>query len=176
VKTKLFVGISISKRLKIKIDNWVGSKLSSLKVRIIPSKNLHITLIPPWYEKNLNEAVQKMNKIKGKIDSFELKFEKITYGPKESMPRLIWLEGKGNESLTELQKKLECILKKITKRKLLPHVTIARFRYKDFLSFPLQKLEKKIKWKQKVGSIYLYESTALSSGSVYKVLKRINLN
>lgn len=171
---RVFVGIPASKELKLKIRKWTDKNLKELKVRIIPSKNLHITLIPPWNEENIDDVSRKLEEVKKNFIPFEIGFEKIFFGPSKKRPRLIWLEGKPNKKLFILKKELEKILdKKSEKRPSLPHITIARFKPRDFRQFPIKQLDEEINWRYRVVSFCLYKSKTLPSGAVYKILKKV---
>jgi 2'-5' RNA ligase len=172
---RVFVGIPGSKELKFRVNEWSDKKLKNIKVRIIPSKNLHITLVPPWNEENIDELAKKIEEVKEKFISFEIEFEKISFGPSKKRPRLIWLEGKPNNNFVLLKKGLEEKLNIRGDRKpFLPHITIARFRPRDFRQFPIKQLNEKVDWQEKVENFCLYESKTLPTGAVYKILKRVD--
>lgn len=172
-KKRLFVAIPISENLKKEIINF-QRKFSKLNVRWLYGKNLHITLIPPWYEENVENiktALKKIKESKNKIVSIKLLFEKVAFGPDPRAPRLIWAEGQTPQSIIILKKELEQILlKEPENRPFRLHMTLARFRQEDFPKFPIKELNEKISWEEDVASIVLMESHLSPRGADYEIL------
>lgn len=172
---RIFIAIKISPEIQEKTDNW-KARFTSLPVRWIHRDNLHITLIPPWEEKNIPEIINMAEKIKGRILPFDIEFNKITYGPDINKPRLIWAEGDAVKSLVHLNKEIAKLLgAKQSVRDFKLHLTLARFRPEDYIDFQVKKLNEKIDWKEKVDSVCIMESLTKSGGADYKVLKNISL-
>jgi len=166
---RIFIGIAISDNLQKEILEWQKSR-PDLKVRWLKPKNLHITLVPPWFEKNVDRIKEKISLLK-KFKPFIIKFNKISLGPSPKHPKLIWFEGESkefNNLKIELEKYFEN--KDIHPPKL--HVTIARFKISDFLKFPKKELSEKIDWEEEVENITLFESLG---NSEYKALYDIIL-
>jgi len=65
--------------------------------------------------------------------------------------------------------------RKSEKRPFLTHLTIARFKKKDFASFPTRDLHNKVFWEEKVNSFLLMESRLKRSGAEYEKLAEIPL-
>jgi 2'-5' RNA ligase len=127
------------------------------KVRWLDGKNLHITLVPPWYEEDLEKAKEQLKKTVVSFHPCTLLFHHVTFGPDHRRPRLVWAVGKPVSGMK------------------LPHLTLARFREKDFASFPFKTLDEKISWRENVDSIMLMESRLFSSGADYTIIARMNL-
>jgi len=108
MKHRLFIALPIHLEAKEKIVLWQKSH-TDLPVRWIAPRNLHITLIPPWYTEDIPEVHKKLLTFP-KICSLTLWFYKITVGPNNHSPRLIWIEGKRNNQLNVLKHQLEMIL------------------------------------------------------------------
>jgi len=179
MKKRIFIGIRISEKLQAEVLEWQKSR-SDLKVRWLKPKNLHITLVPPWLEKNVDRIQEKISLLKGKFKPFIIKFDKISLGssPKHpraiihrASPRLIWLEGESKE-FNNLKIKLEKYFGNKDIRPPKSHVTIARFKVSDFLKFPKKELSEKIDWKEEAENITLFESLG---NSEYKALYGITL-
>ncbi len=173
---RIFIAIKISLEIQKKADEWKAG-LRALPVRWIPEENLHITLIPPWEEENIEEIISKAEKIRGKINPFAIEFQKITYGPNSNNPRLIWACGDAVKNLVRLKNEIAKLLgAEQSNREFKPHLTLARFRPENYFNFPIKNLNEHISWKEKVGSICLMESILKSEGAEYKILKTIKLN
>lgn len=174
---RIFIAIPISEKLRQKALEWKNSQdgLLNFPIRWIGGKNLHLTLVPPWRENDIEAAKQKLDSAVGS-GALEIEFVKISYGPNLKHRRLIWAEGKPSEKLEELRIHLENIFKvKSENRPWLPHLTVARFNRDDFGRFPVKNLDEKISWKEKIDSVAIMESKLSPSGAEYEILYKINL-
>ncbi len=168
MKRRIFVAVGISKNLRDDVLSWEKS-FSSLPVRWLEGKNLHITLVPPWYEEDIESVVRKLDTVKG--EQFDMEFSHVTYAPNEREPRLIWAEGQAPERLIDFNGKLTALLSQ--KEETHPfrlHLTLARFRSENFSSFPVKELNEKVFWRDKVNSFVLMESLLSPKGADYNVL------
>lgn len=171
-KKRVFIGIPIPLQLLKKISLWTDKNLDGYKLRKISGKNLHITLVPPWYVNNVDSVVEKLQAIKGKTRLFNLKFNEVSFGPDPKRPRLVWASGSRPDAILKLKKHLETMLnKKTEKREFKLHLTLARFRYEDYRNFPNKSLRSNVNWEMEVDNFCLYESILLRTGAEYKVLK-----
>lgn len=170
----MFVGIPIEEKLAKQILNWVDIKLEGFPIRKISKDNLHVTLIPPWYEENINKVIEKLEL--PKIKAFHFQFDSVSFGPNPRNPRLVWATGEFPQEISELTKILSKSLQKIPERRdYLLHLTIARFKPRDFGRFKIKNLDEKVMWRQKVDRICLYESKLQRGGAVYTNLKTMKL-
>ena len=178
MKKRIFLGIKIGAKLYPPILRWRKKYPGKLSVRWIKEENLHITLLPPWYEEssNIKNQILKIEKIIPKINPFLLKFNYVGYGPENKRPRLIWAEGESPKEIMKLKNGLEkIILIKPQSRDFKLHLTLARFRPKDFKKFSINKINDKVFWEQIVDSFCLFESRLSPKGAEYKILKKFNL-
>ncbi len=138
--------------------------------------NIHITLIPPWREKDIEKVKQLLRLSIKNYHPFKAEFNRISFGPNAKKPRLIWIEGKESKAMLSLKENLEKVLKKKKeKRDFKPHITIARFKEKDYFGFRIKEINGKVSWIENIEAIYLYESKTLPSGAEYKILGKIKL-
>lgn len=181
MRLRVFVGLPVSGRLQTEILNW-EKKFSNLPVRWLQGKNLHITLVPPWYEEDLEKVKNSLQVVVGS-GAFEMEFYKVSFGPNPRQPRLIWAEGETPKELLDLQEKLyrdpklqmHANLRK-EKRPLKLHLTLARFRPETFSSFPIKELDEKVDWRDKVDRVVLFESILSRGGADYEVISETPLN
>lgn len=163
---RVFIGIKANQELQEKIFNWQEVR-KDLSVRFIKPENLHITLIPPWYEKKINHLVNYLNSFITTLSPFELTFNRILFAPSDR-PRLIWTEGIYSPPMKKLRSELEKHLKtRKERRQLIPHITIARFKNGDFSSLKNNLETEEIKWFMKVSIITLFESRLGPKGADY---------
>lgn len=172
-KKRIFIGIPISEELQEKILSWEKPFLK-IPARWMPGEKLYITLVPSWYEDNVEAIKDKLRTIEGTITPFSFELENVMYGPHSQKPRLIWAKGKTPKELLELTTKLYILLeRKEPSRPFRLHLTLARFRPNHFSSFPIKKLDEKIHWKGNAASINLIESLLLPGGAKYNVLLKV---
>jgi len=174
-KKRVFIALKTSIALRKQITVWRNSH-QNLPIRWLSAKNLHCTLVSPWYSTNPSKTIKKLISLAGLPSAFTLNFETIEFGPKPGNFRLIWARGERPVKLILLKDKIERALnKKTEKRSFKLHLTLARFQTKDFPSFPVKKLSEKISWQEKINSFFLLESHLSSQGAVYKTLVEIKL-
>jgi len=176
LKRRIFVAILISPKLQKEIITWENQWQSAsrkMPVRWLAEKNLHLTLIPPWYEDDIDQITKILKTFSGKTVPYEIKFDKVTFGPDPSIPRLIWAEGKTPPEIINLKSQLEKILlKQPEKRPFLLHLTLARFRPEMFSIFPIKKLDESVSWNDNINSFALMESHLSPKGAEYSILEK----
>lgn len=174
----------LSERLQGEIESW-RAKYGHLPVRWLVGKNLHITLVPPWYEEDIQGVIDKLNRAGEGFAPFDVLFEKVEFGPDPRQPRLIWAEGEAPKELIELRQRVEDALMqepaallggpRREKRPFRLHLTLARFRPETFSSFPVKKLEEEISWRDRVNSFVLMEAHLSREGADYEILEEFPL-
>jgi len=179
---RIFISLPISDDLREKIFLWREDFLrknsnlkDSFKIRWLEGKNLHITIIPPWYEKDTLKIENRISQVIKEFKPFGVVFEKIELGPSPFSLRLIWLSGNVPKEILDLKKRLEDALDiKPERRPFKLHLTIARFNPNDFLSSGIKRVEEKIFWQEKISSLLIMESHLLKSGADYEILKKFD--
>lgn len=167
---RVFVGIKATGEIQKQIIDW-QEKHKDLPVRFIESRNLHLTLVPPWYENNIKKLVKNLQKF-AFPKAFEVSFNEVSKGPL-SRPRLIWITGPQQGSFTKLQKDLARFLKKPKEKHSTPHITIARFKKHDALLIP--EVNEAIEFKFEFSEITLFESKLSPFGANYFPLEHLKL-
>jgi len=181
MKHRIFVTLGVSEKLKKAIFDWEESFRKEhpetwSQIRWLTPENLHITLVPPWYEDD--EGVEKTKELLHSVEkrSFSLDFRQISYGPNPKQPRLIWIEGQTSKDLIELKDNILSVLDRRPENRLFRlHLTIARFRPEKFGSFSPKRIEETLIFREESAAILLMESHLLRSGSEYVVLERFSI-
>ena len=177
MKKRVFVAIMASKSIQESVLAW-RKTYYDFPFRWIKTKNLHLTLFPPWEEKNPEAISKKLQFLTNQTHSFELNFNSIEYGPSLRKARLIWARGEDNLDLFKLQTNISDLLKDIQKtkdqKKFKPHLTIARFNSRDLKKLP--KIYTKIQWKQQIDSLALVESAQIERQTEYRILAKLTFN
>jgi len=177
---RVFVALGTTPELQEAVAAWAAAH-GTLPVRWLSGKNLHVTLVPPWYE-NDHGAVARQLQPLGRTKTFTVQFDRVSYGPSLREPRLIWAEGAALRELVELKRQIESLLgaclpagRRSETRPFRLHLTLARFRPEQFASFPVKHLDERVLWTEEVRSVLLMESHLSPSGADYKVLAEIPL-
>ncbi|OGH08297.1 MAG: 2'-5' RNA ligase [Candidatus Levybacteria bacterium RBG_16_35_6] len=162
---RLFIGIKVAEEIACRVLKW-QKDYKNLPLRFIKKDNLHLTLIPPYYEETEDNSIQKLNELK-KIGNISLVFNKIFVN---NMNKVIWIESSDPpKEMFQIQEDLLKLFKKPKeKRPYRVHMTIARF--KERLS--KKQIEKVINWKTEVNSIELFESKLRPKGANYRIITR----
>src|SRR3989344_2672736 len=172
MKHRVFVAIRVSQKLQEGVVKWTSAH-PRLPVRWIAPENLHVTLIPPWYEEAIERVEVEVANALQEAHPFPIEFETVSYGPTPKNPRLIWATGTTPQELTTLAKNLHKALKTPSEnRPFQLHLTIARFRSEIFSSIPLKKLDERVVWAQTVDAVELMESHLKPSGAQYETIAR----
>lgn len=172
---RIFIAIPISKKLQKEVKKY-REFYPDLKIRWLEGKNLHITLIPPWEEKNVEKVKAVLRPLENKFSQFEIEFKSVFFGPNQYNPRLIWATGKAPEQIVKLKKDLESALKMPSgKNEFLLHLTLSRFRPEDFRNFSVKKINDEINWQDTANEFVIMRSHLSRSGADYEILKRFKL-
>ena len=177
--------------LAINLPEGVTRKLSDFQkewfdfpVRLTRRENLHITLV---FIGNVDtEAVLDVCKITkesiSQEDVFEIKLNKICFGPLNNKPRMIWAIGENNENLSCLKNKLEDSFFNLNKnnianhRNFYPHITLARIKQKEWSNLENKPdIGKDISLSFSVDSVEVMESFLSRKGPEYTILESISL-
>jgi 2'-5' RNA ligase len=173
---RIFVAIPVSETLQRMVAEWVATpRFRVLPVRWLQGKNLHVTLVPPWHEVDVESPARALEKLKGTVPPFEILFTRVTYGPDPRRPRLIWAEGDTPPSLLVLKERAETVFRYAGERRPFRlHLTLARFRGENFSQFSIKRLDENVGWGGTVHSVVLMESRLKPGGADYEVLHSVN--
>lgn len=174
VKKRLFIALPVTGDIAEAINGFKYTH--NLPVRWTQESDLHITLVPPWYDTNekLKTKSEKLRTIKS--EKFEIHLKEIVFAPPKR-PRLIWATGETPQGLISLKNKLELVPGfKPEGRPFKIHITLARFREKQFATFPKKALHEKISWQFTADRFVLMESHLGREGAHYTTLEQFMLH
>lgn len=174
-KRRIFIGYQLSKALQYEIGRW-REKFFDLPVRWTPLEFLHVTLVPPWYEKDVDKIARLLRSMPQQIRQFSVTFETINLGPDSNRPRLIWARGEMPPELFSLRVQLSATLQRFDdRRSSMLHTTLARFTNEQFGQFSYKQFLEIVKWEEKITSFSLIESHLRRTGAVYETLAKIQI-
>lgn len=173
---RVFVAIGLPRQLQDSITAWAKT-YEELPVRWIAGKNLHITLVPPWQEDDVDAVRERLSTVLDRSSGpFRVHFSRVTFGPRPREPRLIWAVGDAPAPLIELRENVHAALEmQMEERPFRAHLTLARFRAEDLQRSPVKTLDEKIDWHLDADSFVLMESRLSRSGADYEILAEFKL-
>jgi RNA 2',3'-cyclic 3'-phosphodiesterase len=146
-----------------------------LPVRWVKGKNLHITLVPPWYEEDIDKVKEGLQRLK-KHTPFTVTFDRVTPGPDPKRPRLIWATGETTKAILDLHEHTESALGAHHDKPFRLHMTLARLKPEDLRALPAAQFSVDVRWTMPVRSVALMESLLSSAGAEYEVLDEITFS
>lgn len=185
MRHRLFIAINLPEDIKSKLLNF-REKWDFLPMRWTKKDSLHLTLIFIGYvtDEEMYEICQITRKVVQKFEPFFINFERILYGPPDRPGRMIWLEGKASQELSQIKKELENALISLEKlgsfrterRPFSLHITLARIKMEKWSRLPEKpKIEEDFKASVAVNSIEVMESELKKDGAEYTVLESVPL-
>ncbi len=182
---RCFIAICIDEKTK----NLLTAIQDKIKIkytnsRLIPPKNIHLTLhfIGNIKTSKIEEIKSSLYPVVEKIDAFDIKPAGLGAFPNLKTPKIIWIgidEGKDNTIF--LQKEIARELKKIKieteERKFYPHLTLARIESNNrgLLTTGFKKTEIPSFDNIHVAKIFIFKSILIHQKPIYEVLSDINL-
>ena len=172
---KIFLALKVPYELANEVYSW-KEKHANLPVKWISNKNLHITIIPPWVEENVDEAINKLVSLEGKTGLIRVVFDTVSFGPNRFSPRLVWATGEVPQKIYNLKNLiLETFSKTNNKNDSFTHLTLGRFTPEDLERFPTKRLHEEVFWSFTADSLVLLETKIGDGGPDYEVLKEVKL-
>lgn len=172
---RVFVALPISKGVQDAVYAW-RKQYRNLPVRWITPKNLHVTVVPPWEEDNIDAVLDVLRMAEGAAGQLALDFTLVRYGPTLKEPRLIWAEGEAPDQLFAAKHHIERALTRNPGEKPYRlHMTVARFDPARFPKFSVQDMKDTVSWTEEAKTFVLMESRQTPSGSDYTVLGEFRL-
>ena len=121
---RIFVGIKVAPELARQFA--LLAKRERVPFRYVPAGDIHLTLVPPWNEASIPDAVAKLRQAMEGLSCFSLIFERLCYGPEPRRPRMLWAECAPNAEIIALRSALLSAFGQESERPFRPHVTLAR--------------------------------------------------
>lgn len=166
--TRVFVALKMAPEIAGELAR-MARELERFPVRLIAPADIHLTLVPPWNEVSIPDAVGKLGRIADRFGDFTLEFRHVGYGPEPRRPRFLWAECAAGSGLARLRAELLLAFEQADERPFRPHVTLARLRGNGAVIARKYPVDRDIALTQRVGSVELMQSPAPGE-SGYKVL------
>lgn len=174
MKKRVFIAILLPEEIKKELIE-IQKKLRRLNVRWIKPENLHFTLaFIGWIEEDKIMKIKEIIKnIVQKYSLFFLRLIKITLGPSQKYPRMIWAVGEKEEMLERVWQELregfkESHIPVDERYPLKVHLTLARTRGRELFG---RIIDEKIDLSFQIKEVALMESLLGPEGAEYKILE-----
>jgi 2'-5' RNA ligase len=172
-QARVFIGVKVAPEIAQELARLARS-LERFSVRLVPTDDIHLTLVPPWNEASIPTAVEKLRAVTDRFGAFALMFRHLAYGPQPKRPHLLWAECAVADDVILLRAALLQSFGQSDDRPFRPHVTLARIRGNGSAIARRLPIDQELSFTQKVGSIELFQSPAPDE-SGYKVLASLGL-
>ena len=73
---RIFVGLKMASEIAGSLAG-LAERIESVPLRRVAENDIHLTLVPPWNETSIPDAVEKLRRA---LSGFELSFPKIIFG------------------------------------------------------------------------------------------------
>ena len=170
---RIFVALRIAPEIAQELAQH-GKELERFSVRLMPPADIHLTLVPPWNEVSISDAVAKLRRVAETCAAFALEFRHIGYGPEPRRPRFLWAECVGSDAVAKFRAALLRDFGQVDERPFRPHVTLARLRDKGRAIARKHPVDRHIALTQKIDSVELMQSPAPRAIG-HKVLASLSL-
>jgi 2'-5' RNA ligase len=124
---RVFVALKIASDIAQELVR-IARPLEQFSIRSIAPADIHLTLVPPWNEPTIQDAIERLRCVARAHSSFNLELRQVRYGPQPNHPRVLWVECESNDRLNMLHAALLRAFGQIENRSFLPHITLARLR------------------------------------------------
>lgn len=96
---RVFVGLKIPLEIASQLAKFAAA-LEAPSVRPVAPANIHLTLLPPWNETSIPDAIAKLGRVTSGFSAFQLIFQHVGYGPQPRRPRLLWADCAATDEIT----------------------------------------------------------------------------
>jgi 2'-5' RNA ligase len=170
---RIFVGLKVAPEIASELAG-LAVDLKKFAVRLVAAADIHLTLVPPWDEESISDALEKLRLVASRFCAFSLMFQRVGYGPQPRRPRLLWAECTASDEIVALRAALLEAYCQSDERPFRPHVTLARIRGNGFAIARKHPIDRELSLTQRVESIVLFQSPP-PGGSGYHILASVRL-
>ncbi len=170
---RVFVGLKIAADIADQLAA-LAAELRETPARLVAPSDIHLTLVPPWQEGAIEQAIERLRGVAGLFAPMSLKFEHLGYGPHPRRPRLLWADCAATEALAALRAALMLAFAQSDERPFRPHVTLARIRDAQPGLPRKHPIDRDLNFTQAVRTVELFQSPPPGTRG-YRVLASVEL-
>jgi 2'-5' RNA ligase len=154
---RVFVGLKMAPEIAAELAG-IARDLERDDVRRVAPDDIHLTLVPPWDEASLSDAIEKLRLVAERFGAFPLAIRHVRYGPQLRWPRLLWAECLAAEELVALRAALLDAFGQQDERPFRPHVTLARIRGNGREIARNHPIDRELSLTQRIETVELFQS------------------
>jgi len=154
---RIFVGLKVGSEIAQELAQLARS-VERFPTRFVPSEDIHLTLVPPWNETSIPDAIEKLRAALSASGPFMLTFTCLNYWPNRHRPRLLCAECLQTDELKRLQSALLNAFGQTEDGPFEPHVTLARMQRGGRTEAEKNQMDRKRSFVQSVDSVELFQS------------------
>jgi len=170
---RVFVGLKIPLEIASRLAKFAAA-LEAPSVRPVAPANIHLTLLPPWNETSIPDAIAKLGREASGFSAFQLIFQHVGYGPQPRRPRLLWADCAATDEITAFHAALLAAYGQMDDRPFQPHVTLARIRASGPAIARKNPIDQPLSLRQRVDTVELFQSPP-PGGIGYRILASLRL-
>ena len=170
---RVFIGLKVAPEIAGELARLAKS-IEQPSVRLIAPADIHLTLVPPWNEPSIPQAIERLRQVAAQFAAFWLTFEHVGYGPQKRRPRLLWVSCAAGDEITRLHAALSEAFGQRDERPFQPHVTIARIRQGGLAIAHRHPIDQPLALRQQVETVELFQSPP-PGDSGYRVFASMRL-
>lgn len=183
MQRRIFIAINLPENTKKKIKEY-EEKWPDLPIRWTKKENIHITLdfLGHLTDEDLFETCKIAKEVSLRHAPFSVNLNEITYGPPKKLPpRMVWIKGKENKDLSNLQNDIEKSLLSLgsENKSFSPHITLGRIKTWEWQKLEPEErpiVDEDINLNFEVTSIDIMESELKKEGPIYTILESCPLS
>lgn len=173
-RVRVFVGVKAAPGIARELAR-LAAGLENPPVRPVAPSDIHLTLVPPWDEASIPDAIERLRGVAGRFGAFGMTFEHVGYGPRPKRPRLLWADCAASDEIAALRAALLQAYGQTDERPFRPHVTLARLRGNGSAIARRHPIDRELSLTQRVESVELFQSPP-PGASGYRVLASMRLD
>jgi 2'-5' RNA ligase len=170
---RVFVGIKIAPEIAQELAQ-LARGLERFPTRFVPTEDIHLTLVPPWNETCIPEAIERLREALSGLDAFTLTFTRLRYWPNRHRPRLLCAECVATDEIKALQSALLNAFGQMEDKPFQPHVTLARMQRGGRAAAGTSEMDHDLSLDQSINSVELFQSRT-HEGKGYQILASLPL-
>jgi 2'-5' RNA ligase len=170
---RIFVGLKVAPEIAEELAQ-LSRCLERFPTRFVASEDIHLTLLPPWNEASIPDAIEKLRAALSGLEGFTLTFTRLRYWPNRHQPRLLCAECMPTDEIKALQQALLNAFGQTEDKPFQPHVTLARMQRGARAAGGKSEMDRELSLVQSINSVELFQSHT-QAGKGYQILASLTL-
>lgn len=170
---RVFIGLKIAQDVAEALAQ-LARLIESEPSRFVACQDIHLTVLPPWDETCIPEAIERLRAALSGLKPFTLTFTHLSYWPRLDRPRLLCAECLPTDELKLLQQALLNAFGRTEDKPFQPHVTLVRMQRGGRAAAGKNEMDRELSLVQFVDSVEFFQSRT-QAGKGYQILASLPL-